>query len=97
MSTKDLRTPLFLTEIGQSLNFHELQVRLLACLRDRVRAGEMTERGISRACGISQPHIHNVLKGKRYLSLEMSDLLLLHLHVDIRDLLEPDPPDCDPN
>jgi len=75
-------------EISQRpLNFQTLQLMLVECLRERLRAGEITERGLSRASGISQPHINNVLKGKRFLSVEASDLLLLHLHLDLRDLL----------
>lgn len=64
-------------------------MRLVAHLRDKVRSGEATERGLARVTGISQPHIHNVLKGKKLFSSEMSDKLLLGLNLDILDLLEP--------
>jgi hypothetical protein len=72
-----------------AVNFRDLQLRLIEHLRDRVRSGELTERGLARISGISQPHIHNVLKGKRSLSLDTSDTLLHHLHLDIRDLFPP--------
>jgi transcriptional regulator with XRE-family HTH domain len=49
----------------------------------------MTERGLARVTGISQPHIHNVLKGKKLFSAEMSDTVLRGLNLDILDLLEP--------
>jgi len=71
------------------LGFVQAQMRLVAHLRDKVRSGEATERGLARVTGISQPHIHNVLKGKKLFSSEMSDRLLLGLHLDILDLLEP--------
>ena len=49
----------------------------------------MTERGLARVTGISQPHIHNVLKGKKLFSSGMSDTILRGLNFDVLDLLEP--------
>jgi plasmid maintenance system antidote protein VapI len=72
------------------MNFQELRERLVEHLRDRVRSGELTERGLARLSGISQPHIHNVLKGKRALSPEMSDAILHHLRMDLLDLVKPE-------
>lgn len=72
------------------MDFQGLRERLVAYLRDRVRSGEVTERGLARISGVSQPHIHNVLKGKRALSVEMSDVLLHHLHIDLLDLMKPE-------
>jgi hypothetical protein len=63
-------------------------MRLVARLRDKVRSGEATERGLARVIGISQPHLHNVLKGKKLFSLEMSDTVLVGLNLDLCDLLE---------
>lgn len=71
------------------MNFSEIQERLTDHLRDRIRSGEVTERGLARLTCISQPHIHNVLKGKRLLSPEMADQVLLNLKLDLVDLLEP--------
>jgi hypothetical protein len=71
------------------MNFQDLHVRLVDLLRDRVRRGDLTERGIARISGISQPHIHNVLKGKRSLSQGSSDAILYHLRLDVRDLIPP--------
>jgi len=71
------------------MNFGELQGRLVDFLRERVRSGEITERSLARTTGVSQPHIHNVLKGKRYLSLETADEILRHIHLDLLDLIEP--------
>jgi len=70
-------------------DFYELNRRLTLLLVDRVRTGELTERGLSRITGVSQPHIHNVLKGKRVFSTGTADAILRELHMDIMDLLDP--------
>lgn len=69
------------------MDFRLLQARLLAQLRMRIRNGEITERSLARLSGISQPHIHNVLKGKRLLSIEGADRILRRLQIDLEDLL----------
>jgi hypothetical protein len=48
-----------------------------------VRSGAVSERGLARLAGISQPHMHNVLKGIRALSLESADCLMRALDVTI--------------
>jgi plasmid maintenance system antidote protein VapI len=53
-----------------------------------VRNGELTERALARTTGVSQPHIHNALKGKRQLSVEMADVILIALHLDAYDLMQ---------
>ncbi len=70
--------------------FHQLERRFLDHLRDRVRSGYITERRLAHLTGISQPHIHNVLKGKRTLSLETADAILQILNIDLLDFIEPD-------
>jgi hypothetical protein len=72
------------------MTFHDLQQRLLEELRQRVRSGAATERGLALHTGISQPHLHNVLKGKRILSLEKADEVLGRLQIDIFHLIEPE-------
>lgn len=72
------------------MDFAQLHSRLIIHLVARVRSGEITERGLSRLTGVSQPHIHNVLKGKRFLSLARADGILRQLHIDVLDLIEPD-------
>ncbi len=72
------------------MDFLELERRFVDHLRHRVRSGELTERGLARVTGISQPHIHNVLCGKRSLSLETADVILHVLHIDLLDLLDPE-------
>ncbi len=69
------------------MNFEDLHLRLTEYLRELVRSGELTERGLARITGVSQPHIHNVLKGKRLLSLQMADEILHRLRLDLTDLL----------
>jgi len=71
------------------VNFRELQRRLITHLRALVRSGDSTERGLARITGVSQPHMHNVLKGKRLLSLEMADQVLVQLQLDLLDFIEP--------
>ena len=72
------------------MNFKELRGRFIAHLRQRVRTGELTERGLARISGVSQPHIHNVLKGKKLLSAEMCDEVLRQLGMDLLDLMRPE-------
>lgn len=74
------------------MTFQELRRELVANLRDRVRTGQATERGLARVTGVSQPHIHHVLKGKRLLSLEAADRILDGLQMDVLDLVEPAAP-----
>ena len=57
-------------------------------IRWRVRNGEVTERGLARMAGLSQPHVHNVLKGVRLLSPESADRLLRVLGLRAADLLQ---------
>ena len=70
------------------MNFCDLRQRLLEDLRRRVRSGELTERRLARQTGISQPHIHHVLKGKRVLSTQKADEILSHLRLDLLDLVD---------
>lgn len=70
--------------------FELLQLRLIAHVQERVQRGELTERGLARRTGISQPHLHNVLKGVRVLSPQIGDVLLHHLHITLLDLLKDD-------
>ena len=70
------------------MTFCDLHERLIENLRQRVRSGEMTERGLARATGVSQPHIHHVLRGKRLLSAVTADQILRRLQMDVLDLIE---------
>jgi len=68
------------------LNYQDAQAELLARVRDRIHNGELTERGLARRIGISQPHAHNVLKGVRNLSPEIFDSILERFHLSLLDL-----------
>src|SRR5205807_458087 len=48
-----------------------------------------TERGLARILGISQPQIHNVLKGARKLRPELADRLIRQLEMTVLDLFDP--------
>jgi len=72
------------------MTFLRLRDSLTANLRERVQRGEITERGLARLTGISQPHIHNVLNGKKMLSPEMADKLTSSLGIDLLDLVPPE-------
>jgi len=71
-----------------AMYFELFQLRLIEHVHARVQRGELTERGLARHTGISQPHLHNMLKGARVLSPQMADLLLRHLHITLLDLLD---------
>lgn len=73
----------------RSLSFALLQRRLLEQVRQRLCNGEFTERRLARLTGISQPHMHNVLKGARALTPEVADLLLAGLGLSALDLIAP--------
>lgn len=70
--------------------FEELHCRLIRHLQARLQRGELTERRLARLAGLSQPHLHNVLKGARRLSNELADQILRHLHMSLLDLLTPE-------
>jgi len=67
--------------------FELLHSRLLDYLRGRVKSGELTERKLARMAGVSQPHMHNVLKGTRVLSTPKADVVMLNLRLNVLDLL----------
>jgi transcriptional regulator with XRE-family HTH domain len=72
------------------MDFQELERRFIEHLRQRIRSGELTERKLARMAGISQPHVHNVLNGKRVFSLSMADTILQVLKLDVLDLIKPE-------
>jgi len=87
------RFVLFQAEISQHqtpMHFRELHRRLIGALQSRLRNGELTERRLARLTGISQPHIHNVLKGKRILSQHFADIILRKTNLSLLDLLQPE-------
>lgn len=67
----------------------DLQQRFVGLLKMRIRNGEITERGLARMVGVSQPHMHNVLHGKRTFSLETTDAIMRQMRLDVFDLIDP--------
>lgn len=74
------------------MTFLALHLRLVAEVQARIRNGNLSERGMARRLGVSQSHIHNVLKGARALSPAMSDRILEGLGISLVNLLEELPP-----
>lgn len=70
------------------MTFQVLQRRLIALINFRIRNGEFTERGLARILEISQPQMHNVLKGQRKLHCELADVMLRKLGVTVLDLID---------
>ncbi|HZQ55599.1 MAG TPA: helix-turn-helix transcriptional regulator [Bryobacteraceae bacterium] len=71
------------------ITFGVLQARLIVFVNNRIKNGDFTERGLARILGISQPQLHNVLKGARKLNTELADRLLGKFGIDVRDLIQP--------
>jgi len=69
------------------MNYSDVVGLLLDELRRRVSSGQITERRLALLAGLSQPHLHHVLKGKRQLSVGTADKILQRLEVDLADLI----------
>ncbi len=63
-----------------------LQARLTSYLDRRVRNGEFSERSLAARLGVSQPHIHNVLKGVRLMTPHLADHIVVRLNLTLDDL-----------
>jgi transcriptional regulator with XRE-family HTH domain len=74
------------------MNFSGLLQRLLDRLKKQVHNGELTERSLARRVGLSQSHIHNVLKGARILTPNTADRILRELKISLLDLIEVEDP-----
>jgi transcriptional regulator with XRE-family HTH domain len=71
------------------ITFGVLQARLIVFVNNRIKNGDFTERGLARVLGISQPQLHNVLKGARRLHPDLADRLMGKFGIDVRDLIQP--------
>lgn len=69
------------------VTFELLGERLLAFVRLRINNGEYTERGLARILGVSQPQMHNVLKGARGLRPALADRFLRKFGITALELL----------
>ncbi|MBK5290902.1 MAG: hypothetical protein JJE04_04305 [Acidobacteriia bacterium] len=61
--------------------------RIRAQVNWLINNGQVTERGLAKRTGISQPHIHNVLKGARNMTPEIADLMMRQMKISLLDLL----------
>jgi transcriptional regulator with XRE-family HTH domain len=66
--------------------FEDLLQRVAGAITTRMREAGLSERRLAAITGISQPHIHNVLKGKRILSPSAADQILRCLDLDLTAL-----------
>jgi hypothetical protein len=73
---------------AKSITFSVLQSRLISQINWRLNNGEYSERALARMLCISQPQMHNVLKGVRRLSVSLGDRVLAKFGISILDLLE---------
>ena len=72
----------------EKISFETLFARLIFAVNLRIKNGEYTERGLARILGISQPQMHNVLKGARTLHADLADRLLSKLGISVLHLFE---------
>lgn len=70
------------------LSFQDLQHRLIVFVVTKIRNGEFTERRLARVLGVSQPQLHNVLKGVRPLKPDFADCLMRQFEIGILDLVD---------
>ena len=73
-----------------TLSFAALLRRFVEYLSEKIRNGETTERRLAHITGVSQPHMHHVLCGKRSFSVAMADRVMQALQKDVLDFLEPE-------
>ena len=69
------------------MTFQSLHDQLIREIRRRVDAGDTSVSSLARRAGISQPHLHLVLKGKRGFSWDFADRAALVIGLRIEDLV----------
>lgn len=74
--------------VPEGVSFGALQERLIRFVNDRISNGDFSERGLARMLRVSQPQIHNILKGARNLTTEMADRVLSCFGMSVLDLLD---------
>ena len=70
------------------VKLQDLQDRLRAHIRARIRRRELTGSDLSRQAGFQQGHLSNFLNSRRGLSLESMDRLLDTLQIEMLDLVD---------
>jgi transcriptional regulator with XRE-family HTH domain len=66
---------------ASSLDYALLYRRLLGYVQRRINNGEFSERALARQLCVSQPQLHNVLKGVRRLQPAFADHILKHFGI----------------
>jgi plasmid maintenance system antidote protein VapI len=56
-------------------------------LREMISSGLTTGSEIANSVGVAQPHICNILHGKRGMSFELADALLEFAQLDVEELI----------
>ena len=59
-----------------SIAIGDLCNRLLDSLRVAVASGSLTVRRLAKEIGVSQPHMQNIMSGKRELTMQIADRVL---------------------
>jgi hypothetical protein len=72
---------------ANKIDFDELIERLKGYIRLKIDSGEYTERSLARVLRVSQPHLHNMLKGVRRMNLEFADQVMAKFQIGIFDLI----------
>jgi hypothetical protein len=68
--------------------FASLRGRLIQRVDAHLRNGYATQSSLARAIVSSQPHVCNILAGKRGVSIETADAMLVELRMNVYDLLD---------
>ncbi len=69
------------------MSFGSLLDLAIAEIRRRVRNGDWTERSLARSAGLSQPHVHNALKGRRTPSPAAVDRIMRASGISLAELV----------
>ena len=69
------------------MTFQTLHDQLVREISRRVDAGDTSVSSLARRAGISQPHLHLVLKGKRGFSWDFADRAALVIGLRVEDLV----------
>ena len=70
------------------MTFQALHNQLIEEITRRVNSGNTSVSSLARRAGISQPHLHLVLKGKRGFSWDFADRAALVIGLRVEDLIE---------
>ena len=71
-------------------SFDGLLLRLQRQIKQKIDSGEYSERSLARVLEVSQPHLHNMLKGVRRMNPRFADRVLRKFKIDVFDLFNND-------